>query len=52
MKKRKNEIDINLGGGFWLGISFTAGCFGFGWLPFLVVVCIFLIIGEKDGGGE
>lgn len=42
-----NKQPINLGKSFWLGISFTAGCFGFGWIPF-VITFICLLITYKD----
>ncbi len=36
-------MEIELGQSFWLGISFAAGCFGFGWKPFRWVFIMSLL---------
>lgn len=35
---------ISLDSTGWLAISFTAGCFGFGWVPFVVVVILTILL--------
>jgi hypothetical protein len=46
MKLEKKIKEIELGKSWWVGISFTAGCFGFGWIPFAVIIIIFIGFNE------
>ena len=44
---REKHLKLELGRSFWFGISFAAGCFGFGWIPFISVMAAGTIFGDK-----
>jgi hypothetical protein len=48
MNKSECKVTLDLGSSFWIGISFAAGCFGFGWLPFWIAFVLMLLL----KGGE
>ena len=47
MKNERIKISHNIGTSGWAAISFTAGCFGFGWGPFIIIMGLFLLRDRK-----
>lgn len=41
-------MTIDFGESMWLTISFAGGCFGFSWLPFFVVLGLYLLITYEE----
>lgn len=50
--KQRKQISIELGGSFWLGVSFVAGCFGFGWGPFTIVFTLVILMKILEDNNE
>lgn len=46
--KEKEIIEIEPGNGWWIVVSFSAGCFGFGWIPFIFVFVFSLALRTHD----